>query len=116
MTIPMKLWLDDKREPPDHTWTWACTGAWAIVLMSHFPCGEISFDHDLGLLIDGTEDKGATVADWIEEQVKDHGMPCPRWRVHSSNPPGRKYIELAMRSAERFEDMKMPTMEEIVRA
>ena len=115
MAIPMKLWLDDLREPPDHTWTWACTSAWAIVLMTHFPCEEVSFDHDLGMRIDGTEDKGTFLAEWIEAQVEEHAMPVPRWAVHSSNPAGRKNLELIMRRCERVEDSRRPTLEEVIR-
>ena len=102
----MKLWLDDMREPPDHTWTWAPNSSWAIVLLTHFPCEEVSFDFDLGTKIDGTKDTAQVVADWVEAQVEGNDMPVPRWSVHSSNPEGRKYITLTMQSCERIKNAR----------
>lgn len=93
----MKLWLDDLREPPDHTWTWATTSAWAIRLLTHFPCIEISFDYDLG-----GDDSGQIVADWIEQRIADGLMDLPQWSIHSANPVGRKYLALTLESCERL--------------
>lgn len=92
----MKLWLDDRREPPDLDWTWCPTSAWAIKLLSKYYCEEISFDFDLG-----DEDKGRFVSDFIEQQVQAGVMTIPLWAVHSDNGPGRAEIERTMEALER---------------
>ena len=92
----MFLFLDDLREPPadavccrtaEEAFHWRVTGQ----------VMRISFDHDLG-----TELTGYDVANRIEQWVAEGRIPMPRWEVHSANPVGRRNIEAAMRSAERF--------------
>ncbi len=103
----MKIWLDDIREPPDKTWTWAknayqCAG----LLLGDWGVTEISFDHDLGYY--GDEDvldvnnTGYAIAKLIERLAYDGLQKKILWQIHSSNPEGRRNIEMAMKSAERF--------------
>lgn len=97
-----KLWLDDIREPPDKTWIWAKSSREAIGILKSVEIEEISFDHDLGI-IDGEDDKGLFVAQYIEIGAYQNTIPNPIvWYVHSANPVGKKDITLAMESAERF--------------
>jgi len=95
----MKIWLDDIRKPPDESWTWVSTAekAWALILKEEIE--SISFDHDLG---DGKL-TGYDLAKTIEEYSYIGGIEKKiSWNVHSANPVGRKNIEQAMKSAERF--------------
>lgn len=58
----------------------------------------ISFDHDLGDFA-GT---GYEVAKAVEYWAFHKVISSITWEIHSANPVGRKNIEQAMRSAERF--------------
>lgn len=93
----MKLWLDDVREPVNKSWQWVKTGEEAIELLKQGTVETISFDHDLGEGISGYD-----VAKWIEEMAAHGGMDRISWHIHSANTVGRKNIEAAMRSTERF--------------
>ena len=65
----------------------------------------ISFDHDLGKpYMNVQEVTGYDVAKVIEGLAHMNVMARIKWGVHSANPVGRKNIELAMVSAERFWD------------
>jgi hypothetical protein len=46
----MRVWLDDRRPPPDGEWAWVKTPEEAIELLATGEVSEISLDHDLGLL------------------------------------------------------------------
>lgn len=95
----MKLFLDDVRDCPEG-WV-ACRNAEdaiAFLRMGDFYVEEISFDHDLGSALTGN-----SVAQEIERQVVYCGRThIPKWRIHSSNPVGRKNIERTMLAAERI--------------
>lgn len=95
----MRLWIDDVRTPPDATWTWVKTSADALLHLKHFAgeIAEISFDHDLG-----GDDTAMVVAQEIESRAYHNRIDPIRWHVHSANPVGRKNLEAAMTSAERF--------------
>ena len=95
----IRLWIDDLRAPPDATWHWAKTSADALLCLKHFASDitELSLDHDLG-----GDDTVMPVVKEIEARAF-HGRGDPVvWQVHSANPVGRKNIEAAMRSAERY--------------
>lgn len=100
-TVPVtiRLWLDDLREPPDTSWTWAPNSAWAIKLLKAYRCVEISFDFDLG-----EGDTAQIVADWMEREIAENGMPLPKWSIHSANPVGRSFLALTMGSCQRLAD------------
>ncbi len=94
----MKLYLDDVRDIPEG-WVGCRTALDAMATIAVGDITHISFDHDLGEGLTGYD-----VAIFIEKLVHDGVMPLPIWAVHSSNPVGRKRIEQAMKSAERFND------------
>lgn len=101
----VKLWLDDVREAPDG-WLWVRTAREALAILKTVVVDEISLDHDLGLDGVTAEDEngqsGYDVARYIEEMAYEGRMSRLKWSVHSSNPVGRKRMEAALRSAERF--------------
>jgi hypothetical protein len=80
-------------------------------MIGEYDITHISFDHDLGY---GNKNKtGYDVACYIEalaeaeSNLKKHNVeyvkvPHPTWEIHSRNPVGRKRIEQAMKSAERY--------------
>ena len=54
----------------------------------------ISFDHDLGLLDEQSEElNGMTCAKWLVNYCLDNDLKLPDFVVHSSNPAGAKNIE-----------------------
>jgi hypothetical protein len=92
MVAPLKLWVDDERDPPDETWDWVTTSEAAIALLDVFqkeigtwcPREVISFDHDLG-----GDDTTRPVVLWMIE----HGFRFNEYRVHTANPVGREWLE-----------------------
>ena len=100
-TQPIKIWLDDRRDPPDASWTWVRTPSEAIQLLETGGVHEISFDHDLGYDDEGQEMTGYSVALWIEEAVALHGFKPPEMFVHSANPPGHERLLRAIESIQR---------------
>ena len=95
--IIIKLWLDDIRTPPDDSWTWAKTYDEALEYITKNVVSEISFDHDLG-----AEQTGYSVAKAIEHHAYYDIVSRMEWNIHSANPVGRRNIEQAMQSADRF--------------
>jgi hypothetical protein len=96
----MKLWLDDERPKPKGFDFHAKTAKEAITCLESGKVTEISLDHDLG-----SDDMNATgyfVAQFIELAAHNGWIAPLLWEVHSANPAGRKNIEAAMKSAERF--------------
>lgn len=78
----MKLWLDDVREPPDPSWTWATTVEEAKQILLDEEVVEQSLDHDLGY---GQSD-GHTLIVW----ELDHSLVPFVTTIHSWNPVGAK--------------------------
>lgn len=124
----MKLWIDDFREPPNSSWTWAKTLEAAFyhygfaigtslrgvpshkmveVITSGIPLvKEISFDHDLGALValdDPLPDSQTTMplARKIEEYASQ-GLKPPKWSVHSMNPVGKANLIATLERADRL--------------
>jgi len=103
----MKLWLDDIRPMPDDFDIWCTSASSAIECITMFSITdekkryitEISFDHDLGLEMNGT---GYDVAEWIEEAAYYNMIPRIKWNIHSANPVGRINIETAMVNADKY--------------
>jgi Cyclic-phosphate processing Receiver domain len=87
----MKLWLDDRRPPPDAEWEWVKTPKEAIAHLEAGDVAVISFDHDLGFEGDH-EMTGYEVLLWIEEAVAIRGYRPPEMLVHSANPPGHERL------------------------
>lgn len=99
-----KLWIDDLRHPPDHTWIWVKTSQEAIDVLQSQHVDHISFDHDLGYDANGEDDKAVFVATYIEELAAENAIHRISWEVHSANPVGRKDLTAIMESCERFWD------------
>jgi hypothetical protein len=98
----MKVWVDDRREPPPG-WVWVKTPAETIALLDSGEVDELSLDHDLGLWDDdGREQTGYDVLLWIEEQVVLHGYRPPALAVHSANSAARERMERAIKSIGRY--------------
>ena len=91
---PIRLWLDDNREPWRHGclgWTWAKTAAEAIALIDAHEIVEASLDHDL------TPEASAGMAcpeptgyDVVQHMAETGRWPTNGCSVHSANPEGAK--------------------------
>ena len=100
----IRIFLDDERDvkniyPDNYTGWIVCSNvekAKRLILNNPDEKFIISFDHDLG-----EKQSGYDLAKWIEERVINREMIMPQWYIHSANPKGWEYIEMAMRSAER---------------
>lgn len=89
------LCIDDIRTPAtEKEWTIVRSYDEAInFIQNNGVPNFISFDHDLGLNLDGTIAKsGYDVAKWIIEAALDERITIP-FNVHSANPVGKKNIE-----------------------
>lgn len=96
----MRLWLDDLRPMPEGYDRHVKTAKEAIEALLVWTVTHISFDHDLGEPECGT---GYDVASWIERQAFENtNVERVSWRIHSANPVGRRNIEAAMTSADRY--------------
>lgn len=93
----MKLWLDDIRPMPQGYDKHVLTAKDAIKELATGKVTHISFDHDLGDF-----KTGYNVACFIETGAHDQTIPRLTWDIHSANPVGRRNIEQAMISAERW--------------
>lgn len=94
----IRLWLDDERAAPDG-WQHVRTASEAILRLLTGQVAEISLDHDLGEPSAGT---GYDVACAIEKLAAEGRLPMLTWSVHSANPVGRRKIQAALLSAERW--------------
>lgn len=96
----MKVWIDDIRPAPKG-WFWIKDSNHALRHLKMFSLviEEISFDHDLG-----DDDTTVRVADYIEEEAMKDTIPRYKWHIHSANPVGRKRLQAALESANRFWD------------
>ena len=93
---PIKLWLDDIRDPSlfEHIgWLWAKTAEDAIRVLATGRVTDVSLDHDLTIAQtmgnDDNEKTGYTVACWMEESSVWPG----RVKCHSQNPAGKARIQ-----------------------
>lgn len=84
---PLKVFLDDTRQPFEPGWILVKTPGEAIELLKTGTVEALSLDHDLGIFHeDGTEETGYDVLLWIEEQVVVNGFVPPAvMKPHSSN-------------------------------
>ena len=86
----MKVFLDDIREAPDSSWTVVRSYEDAISLVEKEKNNIelMSFDHDLGDMINLPEKTGYDVLLYIV-QMKFDGKAVPqKYKVHSANPVG----------------------------
>lgn len=97
---PVKLWLDDIRDPAQHGcigWVWAKTADEAIAWLATGRVQRASLDHDLDMLATlgdtPRERTGYDVVCWMEQ----HGVYPPGGvTVHSLNPSGKQRMENAL--------------------
>ena len=91
----MKLFVDDIRIPPDHTWIVARSSGEALKRCSALWPTELALDHDLG-----GED---TIMNFLKGlyEMWDGERAIPAWSVHSGNPVGKKNIVAYMESWEK---------------
>jgi hypothetical protein len=92
MINPIKIWLDDERNPIDHVgddWIWVKTVPEYIALFQKHGLSNIfaiSLDHDLG----AGYAPGYDVLLWIEEQVGMNHQKSPQYiYIHTANPSAR---------------------------
>lgn len=90
--MDIKLWIDDRRSPPDETWDWVTSSDAAIAFMKlmideigtdWMRFEAISFDHDLG----GADTTRPVIIWMIENRVRFR-----RYTVHSANPVGKEWL------------------------
>ena len=90
---PVRLWLDDVRDPVAHGkigWLWVKTADHAIAWLETGRVVEASLDHDLDMMATigetPTEKTGYDVVCWMEanDVYPERGV-----RVHSQNPSGK---------------------------
>lgn len=86
----MKLWLDDRRTPPDQSWTWVRSVPQAIRAMETGTVTDASLDHDLGLDRAGRQHQvGSDLVDWMA----DHECwPSAAIAIHSADVGGVRYM------------------------
>lgn len=98
MNKTINVWLDDIRLPPEG-FQWVKTAWDAINLIKTGKVGYISLDHDLS--DDVAFGTGYDVASYIEEYAYRGGRRI-KWNIHSANPVGRRRMEAALMSADRY--------------
>jgi hypothetical protein len=85
----MRVFLDDRRTPPDSTWVLVSTPAEAIALLVDGDVTDLSLDHDLGLLnADGQDEAtGYDVLLFIEKEIVQGTIQfeVPEITIHSAN-------------------------------
>lgn len=99
----MRVWLDDRRPPPDTDWVWVRTPAEAIALLEAGRVSELSLDHDLGLWEGERELTGYDVVLWMERAVATEGfVPPESIRVHSANAAARPRMKAGIEAIRRL--------------
>jgi hypothetical protein len=89
----MKVFLDDKRQPPEG-WVLVRTPEEAIRLLWQEDVEEISLDYHLSLE-EGRD--GAMVLKWMLRQVEERRITrVPVIHVHTDDPEGREEMEEAL--------------------
>ena len=85
----MELWLDDVRKPPEYgDYVWAKTAEEAIDLLQEGQVTFASLDHDLGF--------GGSGYDVVCFMERTGIWPKDGVVVHSMNPVGRQYMQMAI--------------------
>lgn len=97
----MKVYLDDERVTPPG-WTRTYTVQETISLLKSGQVTHLSLDHDLG-----TPEDGNDVLIWLEEEVAIRNFKPPEIVIHSANPAGRREMEAAIFSINRFAERNL---------
>lgn len=91
----MKLWHDDIRRPPDHSWVWARTNNEAKSILSQNDVGEASLDHDMGMdhidpdIVDAD---GLPIGGYLKGDSEDDGYQLVKWMVENDKVPEKVTI------------------------
>lgn len=93
-----KLWLDDKRQPPDDTWIWAKTAQDAIHTLDSQPIELASLDHDLGMT-DRDKFQQYTRGMISEEEAEDNAMTVVTHLLSTKRFPAKIIIHSANEEA-----------------
>lgn len=90
----MKLWVDDIRDAPDHTWTEVRKVEQAIRLIANFSYDVISLDHDIENRPDDETFKPIAYLIGIKSEYwRSMGKHEPKVIIHSINPVGAREME-----------------------
>jgi len=96
----MRIWVDDERPMPEE-FDIQVSSLTELQEQALWPRDVnvelISLDHDLG----GSE-TGYDIASYIEREASVNQVEQFDWRIHSSNPVGRKRIRQAMENADEY--------------
>jgi hypothetical protein len=97
----IRIWLDDVRPMPEGFDLWAKNALFVHKFLELDLIDYISFDNDLG---DGVNraNSGCGLADLIEAKAYFGVIKKIGWDIHSANPVARKYIEAAMKNADKY--------------
>jgi hypothetical protein len=99
----MKIWLDDRRPPPNSSWLWLRTPEEVIEALQTGGVEELSLDHDLGIFTEDGERTGYDVLLWVEEKVATEDFkPPPVITVHSANASAAPRMERAIEAIRRL--------------
>lgn len=114
------IWLDDLRNPFDDGMAWVRlfspvkidSTIEVIWLQNYTQFKEwieehgipyaICFDHDLGDFVNKQEKNGYDCAKVIGEYCLKHNKPVPLYAIQSSNPVGKKNIDLYLKNVQKF--------------
>jgi hypothetical protein len=107
-TTSIHLWLDDERDPSipfikqnfgaNGNEIWVKSVTEAINYINQGIVASISFDNDLGSNLP----EGYDLAKYIEEKAYNNEINPIKWKIHSANPKGKSFIEMAMNQADKF--------------
>ncbi len=101
--MDVKVWLDDRRDPPGDGWLHVTTPEEVIDLFGTGGVEELSLDHDLGLDVGGRERTGYDVLLWLEQEVAAGRLKPPSViKVDSGNVAVVKRLEQAIESIQRL--------------
>jgi len=93
VSYPRKLFVDDVREAPDHSWDIARSFHEAIMDLETGRYSEVSLDHDLGCFYGNKEMTGRDILNWLIQRKLDGEAVPSVVKVHSANPVGIKTME-----------------------
>lgn len=104
-----KLFLDDTRDPKNRNWKVVRNYAEFVKCIIDIGLPSmVSFDHDLGDIVDGKELTGYDCAKWLVEHCIDNDVDLPNFKVHSANPVGVQNITAYLKNykAHRVKDIR----------
>ncbi len=104
-----RIWLDDKRLPPDDTWTWVKTPQDCINYLmgcEHSSCcyvlvDELSLDFNMSDV--RKHGNGLLVLEWIEAQIPNGYSVPPIITIHSTSRDGKPALEKALAKIRQLE-------------